>query len=143
MVKRNFTRIESVFDSIAQQYRKEMLLREADEADAKRFGKNSKNVTNVTKLLHEIYKDLIILSHRDKDAYESIEITEEQIHQFIMDPAKISPDDWQVIRKAKRRLQEVMSKYKHMRKKLSNSELVTKKRKQYVNLNVKDGWMPL
>lgn len=144
MVRRNYSRAEKGFERIAEAYEKDRLLKEADLADLSKGGSEAKKINNVSKMLQALHKDLIVLSRRDKKAYESIGITEDQILVLIKDPARITPGDWQVLRKVKREVDKCKDDLTHARKK-STKKIVEKERKKQAgrHFNVKDGWDPV
>ncbi len=144
MVRRNYTRLEMIFGKLAKNHQKQTLLTQAAEADLSR-NESKEQSTQIFRLLKALQDDLTFIEKRSIGAYQGLVMNRDQVRLLMKNVGRIPPEDWRLIRQAKREAEKIKEYLRRKRKVVTDDRHVETERKyqEEMYLNVRKGWKPI
>lgn len=146
MAKTNYTKAEEALREALQKISVEQLLELADahHGTANSTAEEALQMARARQhIVNGLQRDLKKLSKSDNDIYAKLEIKRKSFEQLLVEPVKLSAEDWATIVAVKSKVDEAIKQLPASTE--TNDQLVEQQRHKHINkrFNVNDKWLPL
>jgi chromosome segregation ATPase len=146
MAKTNFTKVEEALSEGLRKITVNNLLDTADAISGKKATVSaSQDVSAQKKLLITLQHDLKQLHKQMPGIYAEINIPQTKLKEFLSHSEQISLEDWEKIKKAKKKCDELKEKHSKLDSLPQDADLISKERRKHINkrFNINEKWLPL